>query len=162
MLHSFYSQVAIVALVVICGLALWKGAPAERAGASLILITWIITLVASVTTVRGNNLPAVVYLVSDAILAAGLLILAIRYSSWWLGAAMALQAVGLSLHAAYFAADKSEVSIVQQQLYVLGKNLASVAMLLVLLAAVLAGVLQRRRSASARVRAAGVSARAAG
>ncbi len=146
MLHSIYSQIAIVALVLICGLALWKGAAAERAGAALVLGTWLISLLASLTPVSGNNLPTVVYLASDAILAAGLLIVAVRFSNWWLGVAMALQALGLSVHAAYFNADKSEISIIQQKQYILAKNLASVAMLLVLLAATVATLIKRRRA----------------
>lgn len=147
--HSFTAtQLSIIALVVICGLAVWKGSVPVRLGGILILATWAITLVAA--TVAGElQLAPIAFLVSDAILAGGLLLLAVRFSNWWMGAAMLLQAAGLSLHAAYFAADKAELSHSLINLYVLGKNLASVAMLVVLLTATIAGMLKRGRVAPA-------------
>ena len=75
-------------------------------------------------------------------LAVGLLILAIRYSSWWLGAAMLLQGIALSLHAAHFAAVHADESINVLNLYILGKNLASVGMLFAILAGTLANLLR--------------------
>jgi hypothetical protein len=144
MLHSLYAQLGIVALVLCCGLAIWKGAPAERAGAALVLVTWAATLIVSVSPGR-QNIPAVAYLASDAVLAAGLLILAVRYSNWWIGAAMLLQAVGLSLHAAYFAADKSEISWAAKKLYIQGMDVASGLMLLVILVATVTTMLKRDR-----------------
>ncbi len=81
--------------------------------------------------------------------AGGLLLLAVRFSNWWMGAAMLLQAASLSFHAAFFAADRSELSHHSINLYVLGKNLASMAMLIVLLIATLVGMVKRRRRPSA-------------
>ncbi len=148
MAHFLYTQISIVALVVICGLAVWKGSTPVRMGGVLILATWIVTLIASFVA-GEHHLAPIGFLISDAILAIGLLILAVRFSSWWMGAAMLLQAVGLSFHAAYFAADKAEISFALEDLYVLGKNLASVAMLLVLLIATLAGMFKRDRARGA-------------
>jgi hypothetical protein len=151
MLYSLYSQVSIIALVLICGLAIRKGALAERMGAVMILATWIVTLVVSLAAPR-HHFPASGFLVSDAILATGLLVLALRYSSWWLGAAMLLQAVGLSLQAIYFTYERADIGLAGNELLaakrflVLGKNLASLAMLLVLLAATIATIVKRRRS----------------
>jgi hypothetical protein len=141
MFHSIYTQLAVIALAICCGLALLKGGPAERAGAALISITWVAVLAASAAT--QSYVPAIAFLASDAVLAVGLLILAIRYSSWWLGAAMLLQGVGLSLHAAHFAAVRDEESISVLNLYILGKNLASMAVLLAILAGTLASWRQR-------------------
>jgi hypothetical protein len=143
MIHQFYSQLSIVALVLCCGFAIWKGGAPERAGALLILGTWIFTLIASVGT---KTLAATAFLVSDAIMAGGLLILAVRYSSLWMGAAMLLQAIVLSLHAAYFAAEQSEIDMKTLKLYVFGKNLASVGLLVIILAATLFSILKRRKS----------------
>jgi hypothetical protein len=156
MLHSLYAQLSIVALALCCGFALWKGALAERAGAALILATWIVTLIASESAPR-HHFPAAGFLVSDAVLATGLLILALRFSSWWLGAAMLLQAAGLSLQAVFFASERSDIGLADNELLaakrllVLGKNLASVAMLLVLLAATLATIIKRRRAPKPRL-----------
>jgi len=151
MFQSIESQLSFVALFVCCGLALWKGGPAERGGAAMILATWLgATLIQAVA--KAYILP-VAFLASDAVLAAGLLLLAIRYSSLWMGAAMLLQAIGLSLHAAYFAAEKADLSHHNLWLYIAGKNLASFAMLLVILAAGVAAWIKRnRRSAVSRSR----------
>jgi hypothetical protein len=143
MIHQFYSQLAIIALAICCGLAIWKGGAAERTGALLILATWVVTTV--ITVASKSNLSPTVFLISDAFLAAGLLILAVRFSNWWMGAAMLLQAIGLSLHAAYFAADQSEMGMKLLRAYVLGKNLASLGMLLVLLAATIMTMVKRSR-----------------
>ncbi len=147
MLHTLYSQMGILALALSCGLAVWQGDAPERAGGWLVLATWLATAAAAFS---AKNLPAAAFLISDAVLAAGLLVLAIRYSSGWMGAAMLLQAVSLSLHAAYFTADQSEISLKTLKLYVFGKNLASGAMLLVLLAATTTSMFLRRRRGARR------------
>lgn len=146
--HFLYTQLSIVALVAICGLAVWKGSAPVRMGGVLILATWIGTLIAS-SIAGAHHLSPIGFLISDATLAAGLLILALRFSSWWMGAAMLLQAMTLSFHAAYFAADKTEISFDLEDLYVLGMNLASVAMLVVLLTATVVGMVKRGRAAGA-------------
>ena len=147
MFQSIGSQLGFVALFVCCGLGLWKGGPAERSGAVMILVTWIGSTVIQAMA-KAYVLP-LVFLASDAVLAVGLLFLAIRFSSLWLGAAMLLQAIGLSLHAAYFAADKSDINVYALWLYIAGKNAASGAMLLVILAATIASMRRRRPRAAA-------------
>ena len=143
MFLSIYSQAALAALLVVCGLAIWKGNQALRAGAVLILGTWFVTLAASAIT--RSYVPAISFLASDGILAVGLLFLAVRYSNWWMGAAMMLQALSLALHAGYFAAERADLSVKVLQNYVLGKNLASLAMLLVILVATVVSARQRGR-----------------
>ena len=59
---------------------------------------------------------------------------------------MLFRSLSLSFHAAYFAADKSDLSRASVYLYILGMDIASVAMLVVLLAATVAGILKRRRA----------------
>ena len=146
MLHSFYAQIALAALVAFCGLAVWKGGPAERYGALLIFATWLVSILGSLSP---RELPAATYLISDAILAAGLLVLALRYSNWWMGAAMLLQALGLSFHAAYFAVDKSDLDAHHKHHYVQAMDFVSVAMLFVILGATIASMLKRRRARAA-------------
>jgi hypothetical protein len=143
MFHSIYSQLSFVALFGCCGLALWKGGPAERGGAVLICGTWLAAMLG--LAVERQYVLAVPFLLSDAVLAIGLLILAIRYSNWWMGAAMLLQALGLSFHAAYFSADQSEISRKALHFYVMGKNLSSWGMLLVILIGTLAAWRKRSR-----------------
>jgi len=148
MFQSVESQIALVALALSCGFAIWKGGDAVRAGAIMILATWAVTLLASAIT--RSYVPAIAFLASDAVLAAGLLLLAIRYSSLWMGAAMLVQAIGLSLHAAYFAAEKADLSRHVLWLYIAGKNVASLTMLLILTAATLAGLLRKPRASAGR------------
>jgi hypothetical protein len=149
MFQSIYSEIALVCLVLSCGFAIWKGTEAVRAGAILILAMWSLTLLASAVT--RSYVPAIAFLASDAVLAVGLLFLAVRYSNWWIGAAMMLQAIGLSLHAAYFAAEKADLSHHVLRLYIEGKNIASMAMLPIIVAATIASILRRRpRAAPAR------------
>jgi hypothetical protein len=144
MFHSIYSQVALIALVACCGFAIWKGSDAVRAGAVLIVVTWFVTLIASAVT--RSYVPAIAFLASDGIMAIGLLFLAVRYSNWWMGAAMLLQATSMALHAAYFAAERADLSPHVLRNYILGKNLASAGLLVIILAATLASVLRRRRA----------------
>ena len=142
MFQSIESQLSFVALFICCGLAVWKGGPAERGGGVMILVAWLgSTLIQALA--KAYVLP-IVFLASDAVLAAGLLFLAIRFSSLWLGGAMLLQAIGLSLHAAYFAAEEADLDRHTLWLYIAGKNLSSFAMLLVILLAGL--VAWRKRS----------------
>jgi hypothetical protein len=147
MFQSFYSQAALAALVVVCGFATWKGTDAVRSGAVLIVVTWFVTLVASAVT--RSYVPATAFLASDGIMAVGLLFLAIRYSNWWMGAAMLLQSLSLALHAGYFAAERAELSPHVLRTYILGKNLASGGLLLIILAATIASLLNRRSRAAA-------------
>ena len=149
MLHSLYTQISIVLLVLSCGFAIWKGQRAERLGAILILVTWLVTLAGSIGADIYHPPPAIIFLISDAILAGGLLLLAVLFSSWWMGAAMLLQALSLSFHAAFFAADKTDLNHATLNLYLLGKNLSSVAMLVVLFAATVAGIYKRHRARAA-------------
>src|SRR6185436_6544982 len=79
--------------------ALWKGDVAERIGGSLNLAAGLFAL--AVHPLLDKDLQPVALLVVDAGLAIGLLFLAIRFASLWLGAAMLLQAVQFGLHAYY-------------------------------------------------------------
>ena len=117
----------IVALA-ICALAWAKGGPSERAGAAVVAAAWIAALVA----VSANMIGPSMMMGLDAVTAAAFLILALRYSSLWLGLAMLLQAGELSLHAAFLAGDGSG-----NRDYIIRVNLVSTALLALLLGAVL-------------------------
>ena len=99
-----YKELAWVAgpalLLVVCALAWFKGSSAERYGSLLILclnLAGDIVLALSFPRFPGFTLASL-----DFILAAGLLVLAVRYSSVWLGVAMLLQSVSLCSHAFLF------------------------------------------------------------
>ena len=91
---------AIWALILAsCLLAFLKGGPAERWGAGLILT---FALLWETTFFLSSEARAVAQLVGDGLTAAGLLIIALRYASLWLGGALLFQAAQFSLHSFYF------------------------------------------------------------
>lgn len=94
--HTWQSQLSVLLLVGTCLFAWWKGSAAERGGALFILGTNIAADIAMVIT--APNFPGTFVFAGDLTLAVALLVLAIRYSSMWLGAAMLLQSAGLGLH----------------------------------------------------------------
>ena len=83
----------------------FKGGSAERFGAFLVLIASIATMLAHLWA--PEFIQAYVLLTIDALTAVGFLVLALRFTSAWLGGAVLLLAVQFSLHAYYLVADRS-------------------------------------------------------
>ncbi|MGR4862252.1 hypothetical protein [Caulobacter sp. LARHSG274] len=126
-------------LMAVTVLLAWRqGGGAERMGAILILagsiLAWLIH------SVMPNSAQSIALLIGEAGLAAGFLILAMRYVSPWLGIAMLLQATQFSLHAYYLIGEKDH-----DDLYKLVNNFNTFAILLIIL---LATLLSWRRRAS--------------
>lgn len=95
--HSWISIAALGTFVFTCLFAWLKGSPAEKLGATLVLLLDLVGDAAIALTYP--NPPQIVLFGLDFLLAVGLLALAIRYSSLWLGMAMLLQAIALCAHA---------------------------------------------------------------
>jgi hypothetical protein len=91
-------------ILAMCVFAFWKGGPAERAGAVVILALMILERVLHV-------LPAawwpILSLCGDGLTALGLLGVALRYASLWLGGAMLFYAAQFSLHSFYLVTGRS-------------------------------------------------------
>lgn len=106
----------------------WRcGGRPERSGAALVLaITLGFALAGSIT---DKSVTRAVYLLLDGVLALGLLMLAVRHATRWLGVAVLLQGVQFSLHAYYLVAARK-----YDNLYALVNNLVSLGVLLCLLA----------------------------
>ncbi len=118
-------------------LGAWRwGGRAERSGAALVLATFV--AVALARLLHGKELVQGVYLALDGLLALGLLMMALRHATRWLGVAVLLQAVQFSLHAYYLVEAKR-----YDAFYILVNNLVSLGVLVCLLAGV---VMARRRS----------------
>jgi len=91
----FYLAIATALLTIV--LALWKGGPAERFG----VLTYL-----SITIVHYTFKPhdefslaySYGFLAADMLIAAGFLILALRYSSLWLAGAMIAQGLATAAH----------------------------------------------------------------
>lgn len=92
--------------VAACLLALWKGGPAERTGAAVILGTYVLG------ELSARFLPAgwapILNLCGDGLTALGLLALTVRFASLWLGGAMLFYAAQFTLHSYYFVANRPD------------------------------------------------------
>lgn len=98
MYQTLQSQILLGLILFSVAFALWKGGRPERVGA---LFNGVIAI--GVTVLQAlihESLHTTPILIADGLLAMGFLILAIRYASLWLGAAMILQAVGFMMHSA--------------------------------------------------------------
>jgi len=127
MYESPLPMIGWAATLAVLGFAWWKGGSAERYGASLKLITSLFAF--SVHHLFNQETISVALLVADGVLAVGFLILAIRYSSLWIGAAMLLQAGQFSLHAWYLVAE-----LQRDLFYAVANNLVTLSILLCILA----------------------------
>ena len=84
-----------------CLFAFIKGGRAERVGAAIIFANLIAYIVA-----ETQFHLQVVNLSIDALTAATLLVVALRYASFWQGAVMVLYALQFSLHAFYYVVER--------------------------------------------------------
>lgn len=141
MYHSPLPLIGWGATLLVCALAWWKGDRAERYGG-------LLTVVAGVAVfLSHSSLPvsmaSFALLVVDATMAAGFLLLAIRYSSLWLGSAMLLQAGQFSLHAFYLVGE-----LQHDRFYAVTNNLVTVGILVCILVGTLISWFRRSRRTS--------------
>ena len=140
MYHSLIPLLGWGATFVVCALAWWKGGQVEKLGASLKLATSVIAL--GVHHLLKQDAISVALLTADGLLAVGLLALAIRYASLWIGAAMLLQAGQFSLHAWYLVNG-----LKFDRFYAIANNLVTIGILICILVGTL--IAWRRRSKAA-------------
>jgi len=136
-------------LLSVCAFAFRRGGEPERLGAALILGLTLITaggdLFAYANGLRQHEAFLVGRLMLEGALAMGFLLLAVRYTSLWLGGAMLFQAIQFSLQALYFVTGRAH-----DALYVVINNIDFFGILACLTAGTLAAS-RRRREAEARV-----------
>lgn len=92
------------ATLVVCGLAWVRGGPAERWGAAIVLGGSIASLVIQI--LLPAKIEAIALLLLEGLYGLSFLLLALRYTSPWLGGAMLLQAIQFSLHAYYIVGER--------------------------------------------------------
>ena len=95
--HSWISIAGWAVIAFTCVFAWMRGAAAERWGSLWVLVMDLASDAAIAFTYPRP--PEMILFSLDFLLATGLLVLAVRYSSLWLGIAMLLQAVALCAHA---------------------------------------------------------------
>lgn len=96
----YFAPVVAVLLVfgfLSCLFAFIKGGAAERMGAAIILANLVAGMVTEALSVKDH----VIGLAVDGLTALALLLVTIRYASFWLGGVMLLYAVQFTLHAYY-------------------------------------------------------------
>lgn len=98
MYQTLASQILLGIIVLSAVFAWWKGGRPERVGA---LFNGVVAIgVTILQALLHESLGTLPILIADGVLAVGFLILAIRYASLWLGAAMLLQGMGFTMHSA--------------------------------------------------------------
>ena len=98
--HSWISITGWLTLAITCFFAWTKGAKPEKIAAALILA---LSLASDLVIATSYPHPSELILFSiDFLFAGSLLVLALRYSSLWLGAAMTLQSLALLAHGVRF------------------------------------------------------------
>jgi hypothetical protein len=90
-----------------CGFAFWKGGPAERYGAALILGFAALWEFGRLLPPSFDEWMPIAQLVGDGLTAVGLLAIAVRYASLWLGGALLFQAAQFSLHSFYLVTGRA-------------------------------------------------------
>ena len=101
--HSWISIFGWAMIGVSLTMSWWKGSWAERYGALLLLFSNVSSDVAM--ALAFPHTPQMLLFIIDFLLAVGLLALALRFSSLWLGLAMLLQSIALFAHAYVFGGD---------------------------------------------------------
>jgi hypothetical protein len=149
----YWAFSAVILAVAI--LALWKGGPAERIGASLIL--GLVVVGRLVEIVVPEDLHSVLHLTEDGLTAIGLLAVAVFYASFWLGGAMLLYAALFALHATYFVLGRE-----QDKLYVLINDTCFMGVVACMAVATALAWRKRVRAREAAVRTAAATAAVAG
>jgi len=85
-------------------LALWKGGPAERLGGAVVGANVVLSIISGL--VLPLSAQSLARLTLDGLTALCLLVIAVRYASFWLGGVMLLYAAQFSLHAFYMVTSR--------------------------------------------------------
>jgi hypothetical protein len=140
-MSGIITEIGLLLLVGACAFAWMKGGAAERAGASLIGGVWIASLAVQILAPKGTH--ELFLLMFDFALAFGLLAIAIRYTSLWIGVCILLQAVILALHSESMAGWSLNI-----RQYVVALNVCSILMLCPIVAATALHWTRARRAVS--------------
>jgi hypothetical protein len=142
MLNELLFNLSLLVLASTLCFAWWQGGAAERYSSAAIGLTWIAGLLGQAFT--GEDVPALTILLADWALAIGLLALALRFRSTWLGFALMVQGASMTLHAMYFQEPGRHPDY-----YLIGIDGLSLAMLVLLVVGTLLAMRSRRAVAAA-------------
>ena len=148
---SIFQVEQAIALLLLAGTALFaglKGAAPERLGAAMIVVAWISSVV--VNAMSGHVAPVLAFLILDGLVTVGFLVIAVRYSSLWLGAAMICQAISFGAHALRLS-DDAELLRQTRFAYLTVTNAIGFLVLFILIGGTFATIARRRRADRAKV-----------
>ena len=131
-------QIFSILAISVCGLAFWQGSRAERIGACIILADLVLWMLGSSFLPRDYE--KLIVLLADAVTALGLLAVALRYASPWLGGAMLLYAIQFALHSYYLVMDRPD-----DNLHAMVNNLDFLGVVFCLAFGTVTAMLRRRR-----------------
>jgi hypothetical protein len=143
---SFFQLEQALALLLLAGTALFaalKGGPAERFGVGMIVAAWVAAVVANAFS--RPAMPVLTFLILDGFVTVGFLVIAVRYSSLWLGGAMICQAVSFGAHAMRLS-DDSATSRHGSYYYLAITNVVGFLVLFILIGGTFATIARRRRA----------------
>jgi hypothetical protein len=135
-------QFGLILLVAVVLFAWIKGGAGERVGASAVALAWIGCV--AVQVLAPASLRPMVFLGFDFALASALLVAALRFPSFWLGATMMLQSFALAVHAFHLEDGVREEGF--GKAYVTVLNATSACVLLTLAASTAAAWMKRRKA----------------
>jgi hypothetical protein len=138
----YFQNLLAIAIVAVALFAWFKGRWPERLGAGANLAAAVAVLVGQ--QMMGLSSFAPELLVIDGLLGLSFMVLAVRFASLWLGAAMLLQAVQFTLHAFYYVTNKPF-----DRLFVIVNNCVSWGVLLSIVAGTLATWIRATRARAA-------------
>jgi len=141
-MESHLVQIGLLLLVATVLFAWIKGGSGERVGASAVAISWIGC--EAVQMLAPEAARPMVFLGFDFALATALLVAALRFPSFWLGATMMVQAFALAGHALHLEDGGPEQGI--GRAYAAIMNLTSFMLLLCLAASTWAAWAKRRKA----------------
>ncbi|WP_425997508.1 hypothetical protein [Caulobacter sp. DWR1-3-2b1] len=96
--HALYQWASLLALIVTCGAAVWRGGRPERWAAAAMALAWL----GSTFAQRSLQLwgPQTGIMIIDGLLLAALLLIALRSDRWWPMWASGFHGLGVFLHLA--------------------------------------------------------------
>ena len=95
-LANIYTQLGLIGLATTCAFAWWKGGAPEKLGTLVVAVAWLGGDL--LRGLSGQLIPTAFLFASDTLLSFGLLIIAVRYSSLWVGLAMLFESFCFALH----------------------------------------------------------------
>lgn len=145
-LANIYTQSGLAMLAATCVYAWWKGGAPERLGTLVVVVCWIGGDL--LRAISGELMPTAMLFIADAMFSFGLLVIAVRYGSLWLGAAMVIESLMFCLHGIEVG-DNDPPRWHGMIVYLLLSNIISYSVLLILAGGTTATLLRRMQARKA-------------